>query len=433
MAGQQPNAVGQGIVDTEVCPRCGSKVPPSPGYASWCNCGWNLVAPEAEVPAGSLGRLYASLGRRLGEQLASDLVDADTLEPHLTPSRFAAYLVALGVHVLTVVLVVGGAVLVTVNFPNVFMIVVGVICIAAGVFMRPRLGKVPTENVVDPEQAPALVALVDRIAAALETPTADAIVIDRDFNASWAVLGVRRSRVLRLGLPLLSALEPDERVALIAHEFAHARNGDASRSLVVGSAVRSLQELYHLLAPQGGTVMGEIVIVARIGNSFLWLISRPVLGLLYLEYHLLLRDKQRAEYLADALAAQVAGTSATVRLQEKLLLDSTAGGVVHSRIYDLNSEADLFEQITRAVTNVPERERERRRRVARLEESRLDVTHPPTGHRIRLLEERPALPPVVHTDEAEAAKVDANLARYRKRFQAELIDERRARLYNRYG
>jgi Zn-dependent protease with chaperone function len=229
----------------------------------------------------------------------------------------------------------------------------------------------------------------------------------------------------------MSFLEPDERVALIAHELAHARNGDASRSLVIGSAVRSLEELYYLIAPGGGIVFSEVAFLGRIADGALWLISRPVLGLLYLEYHLLLRDKQRAEYLADALAARVAGSGAVIRLQEKLLLVSTAHGVVQNRLYD-RDDVDLFEQISMTVKDVPERERERRRRIARLEDSRLDVTHPPTGQRIRLLEERPALQASVRSDEAEAAKVDGNLARHRRRFQDELIDERRASLYDRW-
>ncbi len=145
-----------------------------------------------------------------------------------------------------------------------------------------------------------------------------------------------------------------------------------------------------------------------------------------------MRDSQRAEYLADALAARVAGTDAAVRLQAKLLLAPAARAVVQARMHERSSDADLFEQIASSVLNVPERERERRRRVARLEETRLDVTHPPTGHRIRLLEARPSLPPLVHTDPAEAGDVDAELFRYRKRLEDELLDEQRSRLYHRY-
>ena len=51
-----------------------------------------------------------------------------------------------------------------------------------------------------------------------------------------------------------------------------------------------------------------------------------------------------------------------------------------------SGEPDLFDSLAQAVRAVPAREIERRRRVARLADSRLDATHPPTGSRIELLE-----------------------------------------------
>jgi hypothetical protein len=44
------------------------------------------------------------------------------------------------------------------------------------------------------------------------------IVVDAAFNAYWTVVGVRRTRVLALGLPLLYALDHEQLVALVAHE-----------------------------------------------------------------------------------------------------------------------------------------------------------------------------------------------------------------------
>ncbi len=195
------------------------------------------------------------------------MLDVDALRPRPTIARCGAYLVAACAYLLIVLLVVGGIGLVAFRFPDPFTIVVGVICVSIGVFMRPRIGEVPSENVVAREDAPRLHALVDRVATALETPTADCIVVDSGFNASWAVLGVRRRRVLTLGLPLLAALEPDERVALAAHELAHARNGDSSRGLVVGSALRGLQHLCAFLAPGASVVFGELAFAARMVNG----------------------------------------------------------------------------------------------------------------------------------------------------------------------
>src|SRR5205823_1107089 len=97
-------------------------------------------------------------------------------------------------------------------------------------------------------------------------------------------------------------------------------------------------------------------------NAILWLLSRPARWLLLLQLHLLLRETQRAEYLADALAARVAGTTATVALQEKLLLEPTFAMVVQRQTRLPKGErARLFEELRAQFRIVPERELERRR------------------------------------------------------------------------
>ena len=75
------------------------------------------------------------------------------------------------------------------------------------------------------------------------------------------------------------------------------------------------------------------------------------------------------------------------------------------------------------------RERERRRRIARLEDSRLDATHPPTASRIAVLEGRPFNEARVVLAADASARIDEELARYRKEITSRLIDEHRDRLY----
>jgi Zn-dependent protease with chaperone function len=420
---------------TQACPRCATTLPVLSGYLTWCHeCSWNLTAPPVpRRPEGPVDRLAALAGRRLGNRLAEQLIAAGSLEPRLTLVRLTAYTIAVGVDLLTVGFLVGGAALAALTFPNPFAIVLGVVMVATAWLMRPRLGKLPETGVLDRTEAPALYALVDEVAAALSTPSVDAVVISDEFNASWAVVGVRRRRVLTLGLPLLSALRPAELVALVAHELAHGRNGDSQHGLVVGSAVNGLGALYGVLAPASYVHFGGLLLLSRIANGILWLVSRPVRWLLLIELHLLLRDKQRAEYLADALAAEVAGTDAAIGLEERLLLASTVDGVVNRRMHARDEGGDLFDEIAAAVDGVPERERDRRRRVARLEDARLNVTHPPSGLRIRLLEERPRREGRVSANAARRATVDGELARFRRRFQEQLVEAHRDRLYARYA
>lgn len=350
-------------------------------------CGWNLKAPpRTEAGRGRLERLYSGIGRRLAGRLSDELLRADNLEPRLTPSRLMAYLIAAGVYAWALLLFAIAVLLAVIDFPNPFGFLLAFVPFSLAFFMRPRLGKPPTDDVLDRQAAPTLYALADEVADALQTPPAHVIVVNEEFNASWSILGLRRRRVLTLGLPLLSMLAPQERVAVIAHEFAHGRNGDSSRGLFIGSAVRALEELYAVFAPDPSISDGgygteyELGLFDRITNVFMWIVSRPILGLLYLELYLLLQDSQRAEYLADALGAQVAGTAGAVGVHEKLFLETTFQAAVQraSRAPDGDS-ADVFEEAAAMTANVPERERQRRRRVARLEEARLDDTHPPSA------------------------------------------------------
>jgi Zn-dependent protease with chaperone function len=397
------------------------------GHVTWCHaCGWNLTAPTADDrPETRLSHVYDALGRRAGDRLARELMEAPTLEPRLGPAKAAAYAIAVLVHATTVALLAGGIALLVLGFPNIAATVAGVVLVGLAALMRPRLGKAPAEDVVAREAAPALAAVADEVAAALDVEPFDVLVVPEAFNASWGVVGLRRRRVLTLGLPLLTALEPRERVAVIGHELAHARNGDATRGLVVGSAVEALAEAYGLVAPGGddedaGTGLGIVL------RPLQWIVSRPLLWLLLLELHLLLRDSQRAEYLADALAARVAGTDAMVAAHEKLLLASAVDAVAQR--VSRSPGLDLFAELEAAVERVPARERERRRRVARLEHARLEETHPPTAMRIELLERRPPEPGLVVLDPQRSRAIDDELRPLRAELQRRLVEDYRDRI-----
>jgi Zn-dependent protease with chaperone function len=409
-------------------------VPVLSGYPDWCDrCGWNLKAPPTlEPPAGRFTRIARALGRRSGERLARELLAARELEPRWTPARIAAYAIAIAVHLTTLALIAAGIAAIVIDFPNVVSILIGVTFLGVGLLMRPRFLKLdPRESqAVD---APALRALAADVARALDRKPPDEIRISADWNAFWAVAGVRRRRVLMLGLPLLAALEPQERVALVAHEIGHDRNGDARRSLIVGSAVTGLDRLSRLLRPApryDSDYLASAVNLGPIGwlsGGLMWLLSRPVDAVLWLEARLLLRDMQRAEYLADALAARVAGTAAGIALEERLLLWSAFELIVQQAVHD--GANDVLDRLRLSLQLVPDRERERRRRVARLEHTRLEDTHPPTGMRIELLEGRPAEPPRVVLDSAHSRRIDTELEPLAARVDHELLDAYRGRLY----
>lgn len=125
--------------------------------------------------------------------------------------------------------------------------------------------------------------------------------------------------------------------------------------------------------------------------------------------HLCWRDAQRAEYLADRLAAQVAGTAAMLSLLDKL-------HVTHARHLLAPNPADrersdhFFDDLRARLASIPPREWDRIRRVERLHVSRLDTTHPPTAYRIALLDALPIAPPAITLADDESAALALELA-----------------------
>ncbi|MDX6555661.1 MAG: hypothetical protein QOD86_1856 [Miltoncostaeaceae bacterium] len=409
------------------CPRCGQELPVDERLSTWCDaCGWNLAPPDDTIRSGRLERAYRAAGNRLGRALVRELRETEALEPRTTPSLLAAYAIAVAIHLLVLSMAVGAVVLLVVGLPNPFAALGALLFGGLAFLMRPRFGEMPEGIVVTERDAPRLTALVREVADALGMPPPARVVIDHEFNGGWALVGLRREPVMLLGLPLLTALEPQERVALIGHEIGHGRNGDARRGLVIGTAVDALLTLRWMLEPDRGE--SGYGAAGSLADAAMWVLSRPVVGLLYLEYHLLMRESQRAEFLADDLGARVAGTPAALSIEEKLLLTPLWSAVVRGATVR-REDVDLFARLREAFENVPERERERRRRVARLEDTRLDLTHPPSGARIELLEARPPRPEVITLSAYDSAAIDEELRPLRPALAATALDESAGLLY----
>ncbi|HZX02271.1 MAG TPA: hypothetical protein VFF46_05020, partial [Kribbella sp.] len=122
-----------------------------------------------------------------------------------------------------------------------------------------------------------------------------------------------------------------------------------------------------------------------------------------------LRSSQRAEYLADRKAGEIAGSETTAQALERMLLaDASYRAMV--RAVRFPTEIEPLEAVRRAVTEVPARELQRSLRASRIRETRTDATHPPTYLRTNLLRARPATPArmVLSTDQSRA--IDQELA-----------------------
>lgn len=393
----------------------------TPPYTPWCDrCGWN-VRPGQGGKQRKAGP-YTRFRQRTSQALTERLQAAERLRPSLTVSILLAYLYAGLIHAFTLLCGVAGVFLI-VYLHSFISLLGGGLLVAIFWYMRPRLGKLPV-SAQAPEAFPGWYGATAQIAEALGARRPRAIVFTSEFNAGLSTVGWRSTPVLRLGLPLLTILDDQEIVALLAHELAHEVNGDAARGVVVGSALNTLARWHHIFVPgkleqygnsgmptftslEGYNGIGEMV-GALIRVHFLVL------------RHLLYANAQRAEYFADSLAAQLAGTAATLSLMDKSCLDEIYSDAIRRAIW--NPEiSDFFAMLTHMVETLPEREWQRIHQVARLASPAVDDTHPSTAQRIAVLEAHPVRQAAVRFDRNQKDELQRELAMAQQQMQAQIV------------
>jgi heat shock protein HtpX len=412
-------------VPSSGCPRCAETTVSIGLRQPWCpSCDWNL---DQATPA-LFGlrwidrRLHRVAGRLTDAQFAA-LAEAPLSPRTMTAARLTT--LAAAVVLLTGVLAIAvlGIWLLFFDFFS-LSTVLGAVLIGVALVLRPRLGRLSDLAgqgiLVDPGHAPQLFALVKRVATAVGAPLPQVLMIGYDLNAFTTAVGVRRTRVLCVGLPLWATLEPQERVALLGHELSHFVNGDVRRGPLTQVAETTLGRVAHLFAIDGTAGRGLIEYVAAIITRALGrLVSATARALQLLLVWTSQRDSQRAEYLADEMAARASGTDAAVGLANYLVARTSIDTVVRREARAGNGMPAWRDaaRVARAnlATNLPVL-----RRLTRHTEVSLYASHPPTGLRAEMLERRPRQAAAVTLTESEAAHIDDELAVHQKRVLREL-------------
>ncbi|WP_033346163.1 M48 family metallopeptidase [Catenuloplanes japonicus] len=395
------------------CPRCAIALVSPGGGPPWCPaCEWNLDAYDERRPP-ELG--WRWLDRR-AHRLAYRLTMARHAELHADPARpmpgggrTRVVLLVASVLLLAVIagIVVLGAWIVIATWLS-LATVFGVLLLLIAYAVRPRLGRLDRDaDRLDEMTAPTLFALLRRVADATGAPMPDVVEVDAVLNASAATIGLRRTRVLRLGLPLWAVLTPQERVALLGHELGHFVNGDTRRGALTGVATRTFGELALLLRPgppAGDTLV--MMIADLITRAILRVLCTGAVAVHVLLVWLSMRDGQHAEYLADDLAARAAGTTAAVSFLDLLCRAETLDMIVRR-----DARAGLEPPLWRAsVDELRAADPVVRQRAIRQEVS-MFAGHPPSGLRARLIEARAPHAPAVVLAESDDASIDAELAK----------------------
>ncbi|WP_293369419.1 M48 family metallopeptidase [Nevskia sp.] len=179
-------------------------------------------------------------------------------------------------------------------------------------------------------EAPALFAEIDRIRAAIPGPKPHQVLVTDDYNAAVAeharlgALGWWRNYLI-LGLPMMSAMSPDQFRAVLAHEFGHFGAGD---SRMTGRIYR-MRVLWGRLQQQFSERGGFFF-----KRFFAWF------GPKFNAYSFVLARAQ--EYAADAASARLVGA------------DPAAQALVIAQIGHDYQESQVWKPVWQRVPHDPE-------------------------------------------------------------------------------
>ncbi|HVQ91242.1 MAG TPA: M48 family metalloprotease [Mycobacteriales bacterium] len=399
----------------EPCAACGEAVVRPDAAAPWCPaCEWNLGAYAGQAPLG--WRWVDRLSHRLAFRRDRELFEQSSAQRPGRPGWTFARVVLLAVSALFVLVSVGcvgiGAWLVLHDLAS-WWPVVGIALIVVGILLRPRLGRRPSRHLrMSRAEAPALYGLLDRVATAAGTKAPDLIAMTPEFNAGVGRVGLRQRPVLVLGVPLWIVLEPRQRVALLAHEIAHQVNGDPMRGLLVRPALTTFARLAGVAdAGSIGQVMSpdrpDAGLVQFLLGFSRWLASRVFLAVHLALSALGMRDHQRAEYLADGIATDLAGTDATVALLDCL---AVLPAINVQLAYACERKPPAEWRAAAETYQAGQRRNLKLLRHLSMRDTSLWASHPPVGLRARAVEAWPARPAGITFTDAESARIDAELA-----------------------
>ncbi|WP_200216724.1 M48 family metallopeptidase [Micromonospora coerulea] len=413
---------------TGSCPRCAATTVSLGNATPWCaGCEWNLDAYDRGRRAGEFGWAWVDRWTyRLAYRMTARQFDRLVGRPLDDQGPAAARVFT----AIASVLLLGGAaalaatgvwLILAFSFPNP-SVVLGVALLGLAYALRPRFGRLDAGlAVLTPDRAPELFALVDEVAAAIGAPPPQVVGVDGDINAYAGVVGLRRRRVLCLGLPLWGSLPAQERVALLGHELGHFVNGDPRRTLLVQPAVTMLGSAADLVRPVRSVSGGGIaeLLGAALAHAVQWVLARLLFGAHLVLVSVALRDSQRAEYLADELAARAAGSTAATGLLDAFLAEESIALAVR-RESQAGHGPDRWRAAVAGSRAAAAARLPLWRQLSVREETSLFATHPPAGLRRRMLAARPWHDPAVRLTDERMARIDAELAREYERIRRDV-------------
>ncbi|MEH6630940.1 MAG: M48 family metallopeptidase [Halopseudomonas aestusnigri] len=407
----------------KACPDCGTNIRSHREFPRWCpQCEWNLGSDENRNTSSHTARIYQKIGTSQGESVFQSVLtqDPENLRPRWGTSKILAFALSFTIHLFSIAMAGLGFYALSFGWPAILLMLIGVCLLWLAWSMRPRLGTMP-KDCLGRQDAPALFALCDQIADKVGSPRVDGILINGDYNAGFARVGMPRKTLLVIGLPMWLVQTWSERIAILTHEFSHGANGDNTRGMIIGSALDTLEHLMRFLRPEYDPDSSFTQMLMH----YLLLAVSLLVELVHIGLsHLVWRQSQIAEFLADYLATTVSGTQAMRDGLQKISYS------VHfemfarrSIIHTQQSGKQVLTKFVSYFRKLPESELERLDRLAHRENARLDATHPPTRQRVAFIATHPVAEAAITVSKNNQELIESELERLEETVGRQMISD----------
>ncbi|MED4581929.1 M48 family metallopeptidase [Brevibacillus choshinensis] len=294
---------------------------------------------------------------------------------------------------------------------------------------RPRPNAFPKKVILlNSDQHPNAMKLFETITEKMGIKKGIQFALSPHYQAYTTEYGWSRKRIVVIGYPLFFACKPGELTALLAHELAHCRNNDVRRSGLVAHAYQILLNWCDMLDPVKNDE-------EEFHYSFLAMLSRGIMRLLFCIPHRLLsvlihlfwNQSQRAEYEADRIAAQFAGSQQLISLLHNVHLKNVYEALIGRHSIQKQSKS-LGEALHETFSNIPPKEKARIQRMLERNQDSMDTTHPATHLRIAMLQ-RNDVSPLYEIPEGEYERVYQEITKHtQEKMEHRMIDDYRAQL-----
>lgn len=409
----------------QACPNCSTKIEVHTGYITWCPCcEWNLRKESIYKPKNIIEMVNLNLGKNFDDKFHQEQAATLTSKSAITMGFCFSYVLAFFVHVMTFATLGLALWLFVISKGNWLLYGLALLSVAVFWILKPFNFKKDQVNGISEADFPELHEMVRSLKALLGISNPYEILIDYKYNASIRRIKNSKKRVLTIGLPLWNVLTPDERVALLAHELAHDVNGDITRETFIYTALYTLSVWYALCKadPKPYGIVETLFWYISIG--FKRLIKMGLEGYAWLMLMFVWRDSQRAEYLADYYAAEVAGSDAVLNLLRKFYMDDQVNSVIATATLN-NTSDEFFTALKSKFDNVPSNELERIKRLEQNAGIRLDASHPPTNKRQIFINNNFVHYPKYNLSRSHSQKIDKELHVFENDIIHKLVDDYR--------